>query len=190
MKTLSNIAGLAGAGSEAVRAVDSRSVEAEYTAWSWVSAAGVEHRQRDTSIGKTVRIVGLLAFGQSLLFLALWLLICASAGAAPAKNAEFTPDLSLSTYEPVKQRSPLSKSVVGVHDLKVESGIPVKLQLEGILYEAANPAAIVNGQVLLLNKLVTIRSDGGDVQVRAVEITRSHVVIETGGHKMELRLTP
>jgi hypothetical protein len=190
MKTFSDIGGLAGAENEANWVAYRPAVRGEYPARSWVSDAGVERRHRDTSIGKTMRIVGVLAFGQSLLFLAFWLLICFSAGAAPAKKAEFNTDLSLSTYEPTKQRSPLSSLELKVSQGKVEPGAPIKLQLDGILYEASNPAAIVNGQVLLLNKVVILNSGGGEVPVRAVEITRSRVVVETGGHQIELRLSP
>jgi len=60
--------------------------------------------------------------------------------------------------------------------------------LEGILYESANPSAIVNGRLLTLDKSVTLPAGNGEVKVRAVEITREHVVVEASGQKIELRL--
>jgi hypothetical protein len=188
MKILTNTADLAGAESEASRATWLPEIRENSNVRSRAFDAVTENRSRDKSFGKAVRIVGLLAFGQSLLFLALWLLMCASAGAAPAKQPEFTTDLSVSTYNPTKQRSPLSKLPAGVIEVKSQPGVPLRLQLDGILYEATNPAAIVNGQVLSLNKVVTINSDGIEAAVRAVEITRSRVVLEVAGRTVELSL--
>jgi hypothetical protein len=188
MKILTNAADLAGAESEASRATWLPEIRENSNVRSRAFDAVTENRSRDKSVGKAVRIVGLLAFGQSLLFLALWLLMCASAGAAPAKQPEFTTDLSVSTYNPTKQRSPLSKLPAGVIEVKSQPGVPLRLQLDGILYEATNPAAIVNGQVLSLNKVVTINSDGIEAAVRAVEITRSRVVLEVAGRTVELSL--
>jgi hypothetical protein len=186
MKTLSDLAGLAG--SHAPASVPSYRPELleGFEVRTLVSEASVEIPRRDASIGKAVRLVGVLAFGQSLLFLALWLLMCASAGAATPKKAEFDFSISQSTYAPTNSRSPLSKPASGGTEVKTEPGVPVRLQLDGILYEAANPAAIVNGRVLLLNKVVTLTSDGAEVKVRAVEITRTRVVVEVAGRKVEL----
>jgi hypothetical protein len=141
------------------------------------------------SCGRALRLVGLMAFAQSLLFLIVWLLVCVSAGAAPVKKTEFRPELLLSTYEPTKNRDPFGK-VGGTTTPEVKSvpGTPFALQLEGILYEAANPSAIVNGRLLTLDKTVTLTAGNGEVAVRAVEITRDHVVVEVGGKRTELRL--
>ena len=70
----------------------------------------LERGSHEYSRARALHVVGLLAFGQSLIFLAIWLLICASAGAAPAKKPEFSADLQLSTYEPTKKRDPFSNA--------------------------------------------------------------------------------
>jgi hypothetical protein len=188
MKTITHVAGFAGQESEASRSV---CLPEAYPVRTTVTEAGVSRQEQVSSVGRAVRIVGVLAFGQSLLFLALWLLICSWAGAATTKPADFSPELTLSTYEPTARRSPLTKTeTVAVSAGKQESTVPVNLQLEGILYEASHPAAVVNVQVLLLNKLVTINTGGGELKVRALEITRTRVVIDVGGRQMQLRLSP
>ncbi len=138
---------------------------------------------------RALRWVGLMAFAQSLLFLVVWLLVCAAAGAAPAGKAGFHPELVVSTYEPTKTRDPFGKVGGTTPEVKALPGTPIALQLEGILYEATNPAAIVNGRLLTLNKTVTLTAGNGEVTVRAVEITRDHVVVEAGGQRTELRLS-
>ncbi len=138
---------------------------------------------------RALRWVGLMAFAQSLLFLVVWLLVCAAAGAAPTGKNGFHPELVVSTYEPTKNRDPFGKVGGTTPEVKALPGTPIALQLEGILYEAANPAAIVNGRLLTLNKTVTLTAGNGEVTVRAVEITRDHVVVEAGGQRTELRLS-
>ncbi len=137
-----------------------------------------------------LRLVGLMAFGQSLLFLAIWLMICASAGAAGVNKVDFSPDLQLSDYQPAKGRDPFGG--MGAADASVGS-IPigtVAFQLQGILYQSRNPSAIVNNRLLTLNKTVTLETGIGTVEVRAVEITRNHVILESRGQKVELHLDP
>jgi hypothetical protein len=141
-----------------------------------------------SAMPRAVRLVGLLAFGQSLIFLSLWLLICARAGAAPAKTAEFSPDLQLSTYQPTKSRDPISRAGATSLDVKSVPGAAAVFQLDGILYQHSNPSAVVNGQLVTLNKTVTLTVGNGQVSVRAVEITRDAVTLEVGGQKVELRL--
>jgi len=141
------------------------------------------------SLSRAMRVVGLLAFAQSLVFLVIWLLVCSSAGAAPAKKTTFTPDLQLSTFAPAKSRDPFGRVGVSSPEVKSVPGAPIALQLDGILYESSNPAAIVNGRLLTLNKTVTLTTANGEVQVRAVEITRDRATVEAGGQKIELRLS-
>src|SRR5262245_11911413 len=63
----------------------------------------LEHVKGRSPATRAVRTVGLVAFGQSLLFLAIWALICASVGAATVpKKAEFNASVAISTYEPTK----------------------------------------------------------------------------------------
>jgi ribosomal protein L16/L10AE len=58
----------------------------------------------------------------------------------------------------------------------------------GILYNAASPSALVNNQLVELNKPARMQTGQGEVEVKAVTITRDLVVLEVGGQKMELRL--
>ena len=153
-----------------------------------VGSRPLERTASRHSLSRALRAVGLMAFAQSLMFLVIWLLICASAGAAPAKKADFSPDLQLSTFEPSKGRDPFGKVGVSSPEVKSLPGAPIALQLEGILYESSNPSAIVNGRLLTLDKSVTLPAGNGEVKVRAVEITRDHVVVEANGQKIELRL--
>ena len=142
--------------------------------------------RRDSS---AMRIVGILAFCQSLMFLALWLLMCAAAGAANAP-IEFVPDLKTSTYQPTNARDPFAKPGIAMQATKTAPTIPISLQLQGILYQPANPSAIVNDKLLTLNKIVSFNTGNSEVQVKAVEITRESVVLDIGGQRVELRLSP
>jgi hypothetical protein len=62
------------------------------------------------------------------------------------------------------------------------------LKLTGILYDAVHPAALVNDQLLELNRPVKVHTVQGEVEIRALKITRELVVLQVGGQKMELRL--
>jgi hypothetical protein len=136
-----------------------------------------------------LRWVSLLAFGQAIAFLAFWLFICASAGAAPAKPAQpFTLDLQLSAYEPTKARDPMTKVGAVSPEAKLLPGAAIPFVLEGILYQASNPSAVVNGKLLTLDKTVSLSIGTSEVQVRAIEIGRDKVVLEASGQKVELRL--
>lgn len=141
------------------------------------------------SFPSAVRIVGILAFCQSLIFLVIWLLVCATAGAATKPKADFTPELKTSAYEPTNQRDPFAKPGVAAQDAKAAPGAPIVFQLQGILYQSTNPSAIVNNRLLTLNKIVTLTSGNAEVQVKAIEITRNTVVLEVGGQKVELQLS-
>jgi hypothetical protein len=136
-----------------------------------------------------VRVAGILAFCQSLIFLVIWLLVCATAGAATKPKAEFAPELKASTYEPTNLRDPFAKPGVASQDAKAAPGAPIIFQLQGILYQPTNPSAIVNDRLLTLNKIVTLNTGNVEVQVKAVEITRNTVVLEVGGQKVELQLS-
>lgn len=114
------------------------------------------------------------------------------AGAAPPVKTGGLPELQRSTYEPTNARDPFMK--VGEKgglalQMKMTPGVPFPFRLDGILYHPSDPWAIVNDTRLALNKPVTLRAGGAEIQVRAVEITRSKVVLEVAGQKVELRLT-
>jgi Tfp pilus assembly protein PilP len=137
-----------------------------------------------------MRIVGVLAFCHALFFLALFLFICARAGAAVSKS---TPalQLNLSTYSAQAQRDPFgseaSKSGKADISATVSAGAD-SFKLMGILYSPTNPSALINNELVELNKPVRVQIGQGEVEVKALAITRDTVVLEAGGHKMELRL--
>ena len=158
---------------------------------SWcVESRPLERAASRLSLPGAVRVVGLMAFAQSVAFLILWLLVCASAGAAPTKRSEFNPVLQLSSYQPSRARDPFGKVGFTGAAPKAVPGSTITLQLEGILFEKSNPSAIVNGHLLTLDKTVTLSTTTGEVEVRATEITRDHVVVQAGEQKVELRLNP
>jgi hypothetical protein len=134
------------------------------------------------------QVVGVLAFGQSLLFLLLWLFWSISAGAAQPAAEENKLKLQESSYAPTKGRDPFFVPKELVVKANVATAT-VSLNLQGILYEANNPSAIVNDQLVTLNKTVTLTVGGAELQVKAIQITRDLVVLEVGGQRTELHLT-
>jgi hypothetical protein len=146
-------------------------------------------RPRPRTWGGAAAWVAVIAIGQSLLFLAVLLFFCLAASAEPAPK-EFVPELQMSTYGPRLSRDPFVSRVVAqmAPEVKVLPGMPIVFQLQGILYQDGNPSALVNGQLLTKNKLTKITSDGKTVEVRAVEITRDRVVLESGGQRVELSM--
>ena len=137
------------------------------------------------------KVAGVLAFGQSLLFLALWLWLCASAGAATPAPAEETEYRTIpSTYAPIRARDPFVKTGVRPDTAKVLPSGTVSFQLQGILYQGDNSSAIINDTLVTLNKTVTLSAGTSEIQIKAVEIGREHVVLEAGGQRVELHLNP
>ncbi len=63
-----------------------------------------------------------------------------------------------------------------------------QLKLQGILYNAAKSSALVNDQLVELNKTAKVHTQQGDVEVKALQITRELVLLDVGGQKVELRL--
>ena len=145
----------------------------------------------DNRVG-VLGLVRILAFCQVLLFLALFLLICTWAGAATESKRVFSPDISRSVYAPVSVRDPFgsggAKSVSAPEGERVRVLGPSLLKLKGILYHTVHPSAIVNDQLVELNKSVVVQTEQGTVEIKAVQITREVVWLEVGGQKVELRL--
>jgi hypothetical protein len=138
---------------------------------------------------RPMALVVILAFAQSMLFLALLLMLCANAGAANQVSAEFKPEIQKSTYAPAKIRDPfLPDGTTG--EAKPTPATSFAFELQGILYQRSDPAAIVNDQLMRLNKTITLEGKNGSIEVKAVEITRDRVVLEAGGQRTELRLNP
>ena len=162
------------------------------------SAAGAERefmaRQRvgSGSLATPLRVVGILAFCQAIGFLALFLLFCARAGAATESKPAPRLTLTLSTYATETVRDPFgtepSKSSDGTDAGSDIAAGAEDFKLAGILYSATSPSALVNGQLVELNKLVKIKIGRGETEVKAVTITRDLVVLEVRGQKVELRL--
>ena len=136
-----------------------------------------------------IRIVGILAFCQSIIFLVIWLLICATAGAATKPTTEFAPELKRSSYDPVNARDPFAKPGFTGQSVKAGTVSPSAFQLQGILYEPDNPSAIVNDKLVTLNKIVTLNAGNAEVQVKVVGITRTNVTVEVGAQRIELQLS-
>jgi hypothetical protein len=134
------------------------------------------------------RTAVLLAFGQSLLFLVLWLFVCLSAGAATGTPTPPGFRLEPSVYKPGKTRDPFMVAGAARASVTGVASRPVDFRLQGILFESANPSAIINDQLVTLNKIVSLSAGGVDIQVKAVEITRERVVLEVGGQQVELRM--
>lgn len=140
-----------------------------------------------------LRVVGLLAFVQSLVFMAIWLLVCAAAGATtpePVKSNSLTAELKLSAYQPSKTRDPflpVNSATDSATQVSVEVG-EGSFQLEGILYSPNQPAAVINGKLVTLHKNVALPVGNADVPVRATEITRDRVRILVQEQTIELRL--
>lgn len=138
-----------------------------------------------------MRIVGVLAFCQAILFLVLFLFLCARAGAATASKSTPSLELTLSSYTTQTARDPFGSEVPKAGNAAGATAAASvgasSFTLGGILYDAASPAALVNDQLVELNKPVKVQTGQGEVEVKAVTITHDLVVLEVGGQKVELR---
>jgi hypothetical protein len=139
-----------------------------------------------------MRVVGVLAFCQAIIFLVLFLFLCARAGAATDSKSGHSLELIPSTYTTQSSRDPFGAQVAGSTNTNgagtVTSVGADALKLMGILYDAAHPSALVNDQLLELNRPVKMQTAQGEVEVKALRITRELVVLQVGGQEMELRL--
>lgn len=138
-----------------------------------------------------VQWVGILAFGQSVIFLVVWLFVCASAGAAPALTDWANPPIKLSTYEPQQGRDPLRAAGSATQALGGEPLVEARveaLRLQGIVYDATRPSAMVNNEILYVGRATRLATSDGTVEVTAVAITRDRVTVEIGGKQIELQM--
>jgi hypothetical protein len=155
------------------------------------SEAMVCRRTASDSLTTPLRIVGILAFCQALVFVVLFLFLCARAGAATEGKSTSDLELNPSAYLPQTARDPFgSETPKGTDGAAVVARFagPEALKLEGILYDKAKPSALVNDQLVELNKTAKVHTAQGEVEVKALEITHELVVLEVGGQKVELRL--
>ncbi len=143
-------------------------------------------------LSAAMRMVGVLAFCQAIVFLVVFLFLCARVGAATESKSGHSLELIPSTYATQNARDPFGAQVAGSTDTNgagmVTSVNAGTLKLMGILYDAAHPSALVNDQLLELNRPVKMQTAQGEMEVKALKITRELVVLQVGGQKMELRL--
>jgi hypothetical protein len=153
--------------------------------------AAVCRRAAHDSLSTSMRIVGVLAFCHALFFLVLFLFICARAGATESKSSSAL-QLNPSTYTTQTQRDPFGSeapnSANTANGGKTITAGADSFKLMGILYSPTNPSALVNNELVELNKPVRVQIGQGEVEVKALAITRDTVVLEAGGQKIELRL--
>jgi hypothetical protein len=143
------------------------------------------------SLTTPLRIVGILAFCQALVFVVLFLFLCAGAGAATEAKPASSLELSSSVYLPQNARDPFGSEVPKATDgtgASARLAGPDMLKLQGILYNKINPSALINDQLVELNKTAKVHTAQGEVEVKALEITRDLVLLDVGGQKIELRL--
>ena len=177
--------------SDSIPAVERGGIEKGATAGAAEYESVLARRTSQSSLSTPLRIVGIMAFCQALVFVVIFLFLCARAGAATAAKPASTFELILSAYTPQNARDPFGAEVTKAVDGNVAVARTVQpdtLKLQGILYNKLNPSALVNDQLLELNKLVKLHTEQGDVEVKAVEITPELVTLDVGGRKMELRL--
>lgn len=109
--------------------------------------------------------------------------------------ADFKPELRPSTYAPTKTRDPFgwggpapTVATTGTTAVAVQPVVNFPFRLEGIMYDPQQPAAIINNEMVVLKKTVTLRAGSVAIAVRATTITADRVVLEAGGQTVELRL--
>ena len=148
-------------------------------------------RKDGGSLSTPLRVVGILAFCQALVFVIFFLFLCARAGAAPEAKPKSSLELSPSVYLPQNARDPFGSEVSKTADgsaVVARLAGPDMLRLQGILYNKTNPSALVNDQLVELNKTVKVHTEQGEVEIKALEITRERVLLDVGGQRIELRL--
>ena len=139
-----------------------------------------------------MKVVGVLAFCQMIFFLVLFLFLCARAGAATESKPGQNLELVLSTYTAQNTRDPFGSQLASSTDTNGAATVTSiggdALKLTGILYDAHHPSALVNDQLLELNRPVKMHTAQGEVEIKALKITRDLVVLQVGEQTMELRL--
>jgi hypothetical protein len=105
-----------------------------------------------------------------------------------ANAATATYELRLSVYQPTSTRDPFMPAHAKLSATAARPAQQTDFRLQGLLYSPTNPAAIINDQMVVLNKRVTVNTSRGPVEIKATEITRKHVILEVDGAKTELSL--
>jgi hypothetical protein len=145
-----------------------------------------------SSLSTSLRVVRILAFCQAIIFLVLFLFVCAWAGAATARKSSDDLQVISSSYAPKKERNPFGSGTVEMADTSAKADhviAPTLLKLSGILYDPVHPSAVVNGQLVELKKAVTIPTEQGEIEVKALRIARESILLEVGGREHELWLS-
>jgi len=126
-----------------------------------------------------------------------------TAESRPTGSGDFAPQMCESVYAPQKQRDPFDRgdrpvaktpppakpAAVAPPPLPPKPVIPASLfRLQAILREKNASLAVVNGEVLELDKYVTMRVGTSTYRLKAVAIEREQVVLEVEGQKIVVRL--
>jgi hypothetical protein len=104
-------------------------------------------------------------------------------------SAKSESDLELvrSVYKPNKVRDPFLKpgttASTASDEIKAATAGQFNFRLQAIFWSPANPSAVVNDQLLDLNKKMILSAASGDVEVKAVEIGRDRVILEVAGQR-------
>jgi len=178
--------------------------------WTALAESSVETKRRATkvpnyqesptrapglnkSLSVPLRTVGVLAFCHALVFLVLFLFVCAWAGASTVARPALDMRLIVSSYVPTKARNPFgSEPSNAAEDPSAKSKriiTPGLLKLNGLLYDPVHPSAVVNGQLVEPRKPVSVPTEQGQIEVKALQITRESILLEIGDQKVGLWLS-
>ncbi len=145
-----------------------------------------------SSLSTPLRVVRILAFCQAIIFLVLFLFVCAWTGAATESKSTADLQVTSSSYAPKKERNPFGSGTVDPADSPAKADhviAPSLLKLSGILYDPVHPSAVVNGQLVELKKAVRVPTEQGEIEVKALRIGRESILVEVGGREHELWLS-
>jgi len=124
----------------------------------------------------------------------------AGSAVAPANPAtDFAPQMRESTYAPAKSRDPfdrpgqqVTKTSTSQTPIIVQAPKrqipPAWFRLQAILLDRRSPMAVVNAELLELNKPATMRVGSYELRVKAVEVGRDRVILDVEGERVEVRL--
>ncbi|HUJ12126.1 MAG TPA: hypothetical protein VL171_19125 [Verrucomicrobiae bacterium] len=155
--------------------------------------SGKGQTARPSSVTAPLRFVRILAFCQALIFLVLFLFMCAWAGARTVAKSNVDLRIVTSSYAPKNERNPfVSVAIAQTGDPAATTSpviAPGLLKLDGVLYDPVHPSAVVNGQLVGPKRAVKVPTAQGEIEVKALQIARESILLEVGGQKLELWLS-
>jgi hypothetical protein len=171
--------------------------ECDWAGDVWEVDDSTERVQRTSQRFSAFRVGVILAFAHSLLFLALFLFMCARVGAETTGKPEgLQGSLKMSSYNPVTERDPFLKPGGLVKPgSTAQPTAPVMVvpasafKLQGILYQPSSPSALINDTLVTMNQSYVLRTTVGSVSVKVAEVTPEKVVLLAGTQSIELRVT-